>query len=363
VGKAGPFPRFNAPDRGLAASLGATVLLAAVFGVCAALTPPRSAALSIELLSVPRTWVPIETAPAAAPTVRHRARWSDGVDSVADEAGWPMKGEQGEAGAPDAAPSERGRIEVRGHDADLIPRAPDPIVAPAQVGILGVLSRFEAHLSPVPAPYGTDRAAGASAIDAYGDPLAALAGFGRGFGGFDMIGTGRGGCPAGDARCAAGTVGRGGFFAAGGFGAGCDFRTCSLHALFGTGGRLSLSAGERFPSRRSASRANAVPNVRSIVTGSIRGLTDQQVARVVARHRAELRFCLDSPAANGEAGGANVRVVVQPSGAVQSSAVVDHASVDAAAARCVAGAVRRWTFPQAAMPTVIDLPLHVVSAG
>ncbi|NIS34360.1 MAG: hypothetical protein GWO04_32400, partial [Actinobacteria bacterium] len=265
----------------------------------------------------------------------------DGSGPIDDGPGRPMAEAAGVSGATDGPRTRRGRIRVRGEER-VRPRIPRAVPDPRTVGILGVLASFEEAEHPG-AIAGAADAEGWTASDAYGRPLAELVGMGHGASGFDMVGTGRGGCWPGDDDCGEGTVGVGPGLGFGGTGRGstCGETTCQL-ARFGAGfgGGLINLRGREEEARRRRSRPSEVPNpIRRVVVERDQGLTRQQVRRAIGRHRDAIRHCYASTAAaaGGESGEVEIGLAISPDGSVLSTEVLTDSLSAGDAAECIAG--------------------------
>ena len=99
----------------------------------------------------------------------------------------------------------------------------------------------------------------------------------------------------------------------------------------------------------------------TIGTASVQGeLPAKKATTIVERHRNELRFCFEQGNALAQAKIA-IKLIVLPTGAVQTAAI-DHSDVDDAKLHaCLTAAMRRWTFPA---PTgggiaVVTVPLEL----
>ena len=108
-----------------------------------------------------------------------------------------------------------------------------------------------------------------------------------------------------------------------------------------------------------------VPQVR-LMTPSIRGeLSRDVVRRVLQRHLNELRFCYEQQltAQPSLAGQATLRFVIDPSGAVTRAEIADSTLRHPAMEACLAGAVRRWSFPSSDALVSVDYPIDLSTAS
>ena len=111
--------------------------------------------------------------------------------------------------------------------------------------------------------------------------------------------------------------------------------------MLGTG-RYGATASGSFRSRRGITPL--VVAGKSDVRGS---LSKEVVRRIVQRHINEVRFCYEL-ALNTRpqlAGAVTVKWIISPVGSVQTAAVSASSVGDAQVERCIANAVRRWSFP------------------
>lgn len=277
-------------------------------------------------------------------------------------AGRPMEGPQGTAGATDERRDTGGGVRRRGDDArDEIPVDREQVENMTTFAAIDAAATFvDQGLSSI---YGADRAMGSHAEEAYG-PMFASAGFGPGTAGFDMLGTGRGGCPPGTPNCGRGTVGVGDHLG-GGFGT-CDsgrfleIERSQGHAAAvaqcqtyggGTGGTGTITTRMR-PHR------DRVPPLRAGNVTAAGGLSRETVRRVVHRSHNQVRFCYEQQLQSRPdlSGRVSVRFVISPTGAVAAAAVAGSSIQSPRVEACVASVVQRMTFPQAAGTTSVTYP-------
>lgn len=282
-----------------------------------------------------------------------------GEAGAATNEGRPMEGEEGAAGAPDERRNTGGRVRVRGDDEDA--RVPLTANDVQQLSTFGMLASAAAGLTDLSSPFGAADARGWASDSAYGPLTADSYGFAPGNGGFGMLGTGRGGCPAGATNCAHGLVGTGDLDTVGTRG-GCsreDFerfvtqygRAGAMDRCSGTSHRVTGSTIER--------QGGGVPTVRLIgeaeTTG---GLSREQVRRVVHRNIPQVRFCYEQglQAQPDMSGRVSVMFIIGQSGAVTTAQVVGNDVGNARVGQCIADAVRRWPFPQSPGVTSVTYP-------
>ncbi len=288
-------------------------------------------------------------------------------EEVGDESsatsGEPMTGDEGAAGAPDETRATGGQIRVRGESADT--RVP---LTASDVAHSSAISAISAALtlgmaSSISSPFGAADALGAFDQDAYGALMAEQAGFSPGGGGFGMRGTGRGAGGLAD-----GTVGWGGFGSGTGTGTCTAFELQTLSARIGHDAAVQQCAAGSFGhghgvgtgTMEDPTRHPRVPSPISTHVETAGGLTMEEVRRVVARQRGQIRFCYEQALTSRPdlSGRVSVRWVVSPDGHVATSGI-DASRTDIHASQvesCVAQAVSRWTFPAGDGPTAVTYP-------
>jgi len=281
-------------------------------------------------------------------------------DQTPGNEGRPMAGDEGAAGAPDETRRTGGHVSVRGPDEDR--RIPLTSADVHRLNMLGVISSTAAGLADLSSPFGAANARGWSDETYYGPLTADANGFGPGWGGFGMHGTGRGGCPVGATNCAVGTVGVGDLDTVGTTG-GCsraDFER--YEQLYGRAGAMDRCSG----TSRSAPHDSTLRRPDGQVPGEVHigvaepvgGLSREEVRRVVRRNLPQVRHCyeqqlLSRPDLEGRV---TVQFIIQQSGAVQSTGILSSSTGSAALEQCVAQAVRRWAFPQSPAITSVSYP-------
>ena len=287
-----------------------------------------------------------------------------GDPGAATNEGRPQEGEEGAAGAEDETRNTGGRVRVRGDDEDArIPLTANDVQA---ISTFGMIAAAAAGISELSSPFGAADAQGWSEADAYGPLMADSWGFARGNGGWGMIGTGRGGCPAGATNCAHGTVGTGNFDTVGTSG-GCsreDFerfverygRAGAMDRCSGTSRRVTGSTLDR--------DGNGPPTVRMVGDAEpVGGLSREQIRRVVRRNIPQVRYCYEQALTQRPdlEGRVAVTFVISQSGAVMSSQVMSNDLGDARAGQCIADAVRRWGFPASPGVTSVTYPFQLTT--
>jgi TonB family protein len=186
-----------------------------------------------------------------------------------------------------------------------------------QQGILGVLAAA-AGPGPVSDVWNT-QAEGYDAVAAMGALFGSNIGDNAGFNGLGMRGTGRHG--GGDTD---GAIGIG------------DLQTGELAR--GTPGSRSLTAP-----RREA----RVPVLRIGEVEAKGSLSKEAIRRVIHRNLSQVRFCYEQALSTRPdlSGRVSIQFMISPSGVVQASSVAQSTLGSDQVNRCVADAVRRWTFP------------------
>lgn len=106
------------------------------------------------------------------------------------------------------------------------------------------------------------------------------------------------------------------------------------------------------PSRVSAARAEPKLPTK---------LDDVDVLRVLKKHRAQVRDCIDKhERADGDSGTVKVTITIRPSGNVSSTRFSPASFQGSVLGRCLASNARTWRFPKfAGEPTPVDFPVRV----
>lgn len=288
--------------------------------------PPRPASLSLDLLSADSRLVeylmePPETQEEETP------EWLQ-EDQMDDNEGGTGKRHRDEEGAMGEESSEKtnNRYAIEGPQDNT-----DPQMAREQareqaatVGAIGVLQAMTGSWNSPTSPYGADQAIGNDPMSAIGALMGDQIGSNFGFGGLGLRGTGRGGGGTGEGTIGLGNLGTIGHGGGGGTGSGYGR---------GAGGLRGRSA--------------RVPRIRT-GNADVRGsLSREVIRRVIRRHINEVRFCYEQelnqrPDLEGRV---MVSFIISPTGAVQSATVGNSTINNQRVESCIAGAVRRWTFP------------------
>lgn len=89
-----------------------------------------------------------------------------------------------------------------------------------------------------------------------------------------------------------------------------------------------------------------------------------QVFRVVKAHSREIKLCYEQRlrAKPGLSGKLVVRMVIAPTGAMQSAETTEDTLGDADTTRCVEAAVRKWKFPATGGPCTVSFPFKFAAA-
>lgn len=285
------------------------------------LLPPRAWALSVERLDTRLRLVPIETTMPEAIEVPEAIDHSRGPEG--GEVGRRHEGDSGESGKKDA-PKTGQRLGVRGPKDN-----PDPHLAknaateaPEESGIIGTLKRLSGSWDSPTSPYGRESALGRDPMAALGALMGPTIGESGGWGGLDMIGTGRSG-------------------------GGEELGTVGLDRI-GTLGSTGKDGGYGSVATKLPPRKANVPDKVTIGSADVRGaLSKEVIQRIIRRHVAEIRYCYEQglTGAPDLEGRVAVKFVIAPSGAVQAAAIESSSLGSASVEGCIARAVNRWTFP------------------
>lgn len=304
------------------ASFAAHVAMLALFYA----TPPRASALSLDrsdmdlrmtryLIEAPET----EEEPPLTPE-DHGVVGDEGAEGKAHD------GEAGSMGKKDA-PKTHKRFGIAGPKDN-----PDPHMAKEEAremardgGLIGILrSQVGAWDSPT-SPYGREIALGSDPMSALGRLMGGEIGESGGHGALDIRGVGRGG--GGDGR---GTIGIGQLTTIGHDGQGI------------TGSGPGSFGGQWRPP------TTKVPEKIRLGKADVRGgLAKEVIQREIRRHLNEVRFCYEQAlvAQPDLQGRVSVQFIIAPTGAVQTSVVAQSDLGHETTERCIASAVKRWTFP------------------
>jgi TonB family protein len=228
---------------------------------------------------------------------------------------------------------------------------PDPHMAREEAreqartaGILGVLQQTTGAWNSPTSPFGRDTALGNDPMSALGALMGDQIGENFGFGGLGLRGTGRVGGGTGEGTIGLGNLGTIGHGAGGGSGSGYGR---------GAGGFSGREA--------------RVPQIRSGAADVRGSLSKEVIRRVIRRHINEVRFCYEQelnqrPDLEGRV---TVSFIISPAGAVQSATVANSTMGNSRVESCIAGAVRRWSFPapEGGGIVVVNYPFMLSAAG
>jgi hypothetical protein len=308
--------------------------------------PPSPSSLSLELLNPDSRLVKYLSEPPE--TEEEVPEWlkSDKQDAEGGK-GKRHDGDEGQMGKEEAKKTKN-RYGIEGPEDN-----PDPHMAREEAlreaqtaGILGVLQASTGAWNSPTSPYGRETALGTDPMSALGAMMGDQIGENFGFRGLGLRGTGRGGGGTGQGTIglgSLGTIGHGGGGGSGqGYGSGAG----------GLGGRQSR-----------------VPSVTQ-GTAEVRGsLSKEVIRRVIRRHLNEVRFCYEQQLRQRPdlEGRVSVKFIISPTGSVQSSVVDSGRSTlsDGQVQSCIAGAVRRWTFPspEGGGVVIVTYPFMLNSTG
>jgi len=302
---------------------GFSLILHAVFLALVYFIPPDPEGLSLDLLAENNRFVKYMLTP---PEVQQDEvpEWlkKDKQDEQQGGKGKRHKGEEGQMGKRDAKKTDN-HYGIKGPKDN-----PDPHMARSMAKEMaknaGILSYLSAANAPT-SPFGQDTALGVDPENALGALMGNQVGENFGYGGLGLRGTGRGGGGTGE-----GTIGLGNLNTIGHGGGG------------GSGSGYGRGAGGL------GGRRGSVPSIRSgaaMVKGS---LSKEVIRRIVHRHINEVKFCYERQLATRPdlSGRVSIKFIISGTGAVQMAAVESSTLGDPSVENCIAGAVRRWTFPQ-----------------
>ncbi len=334
------------PLFGLVAYMVGVGALAVIFLVIMYFQPPGGMGLNVDYLDTQNRLIdymlePPETEEEETP------EWLQDQNSDDSEGGKGKrhKGEEGQMGKKEAQKTTN-RYGIEGPEDN-----PDPHMAREEAretartaGILGVLAQTTGAFNSPTSPFGRDTALGNDPMSALGALMGDQIGENFGFGGLGLRGTGRGGGGTGEGTIGLGNLGTIGHGAGGGSGSGYGR---------GAGGFSGRSA--------------RVPQIRSGAADVRGSLSKEVIRRVIRRHINEVRFCYEQElnARPDLEGRVTVSFIISPTGAVQSSAVAASTLGNQRVEGCIAGAVRRWGFPQpeGGGIVVVNYPFMLTAAG
>ncbi|MDH5491638.1 MAG: TonB family protein [Myxococcales bacterium] len=305
------------------AYIGASMLLFSLLLLLFYFSPPRPAGLALDMLDTDSRLV--KFAMEAAATVEEEPE--DWLEEEEDEGGKGKrhKGEEGQMGDKKAKKTNN-RYAIEGPADNENPQmARESAREMARnAGVLGTLRAMTGSWNSPTSPFGAASALGNDPTSALGALMGDQIGGNFGHGGLGLTGTGRGGGGTGEGTIGLGNIGTIGHGGGGGDGSG-----------YGRG-----AGGLR-------SRKARVPRIRS-GAAEVRGsLSKEVIRRVIRRHINEVRFCYEQElnARPDLEGRVTVRFIISTTGTVQTAMVASSTLGNQRVEGCVAGAVRRWTFP------------------
>lgn len=306
------------------AYIGASMALFGLLLLMFYFAPPRPASLSLDLLNTDSRLVKYLMEPPE--TVEETPEFLDSKSSdSAGGKGKRHKDDEGQMGKKDSKKTNN-RYAIEGNaDPDDQKMARESAKEMARnAGVLGTLRAMAGSWNSPTSPFGADTAIGADSMSALGALMGDQPGENLGFGGLGLRGTGRGGGGTGEGTIGLGNLGTIGHGAGGGDGSG-----------YGRG-----AGGFRGRSAR-------VPQIKSGAADVRGSLSKEVIRRVIRRHINEVRFCYEQElnARPDLTGRVTVKFIISPTGAVQTALVSDTSLGNQRVENCIAGAVRRWTFP------------------
>lgn len=333
------------PDWVPVAYVGGSALLFLIVGLIFYFSPPRSSALSGDLIDQNNRLVQF----LLQPPETEDPEMPDWLNSDSNEpAGGTGRAHEGESGAmgDTKAPRTKNRYGIEGNanpeDQQMAREQAREMARTA--GILGTLASMQGAWNSPTSPYGGDTAIGSDPMSALGAMMGESIGANSGFGGLGLSGTGAGGGGTGQ-----GTIGMGNF------------------GTIGHGGGRGSGQGYGDGAGGLRGRQSSVPQVRA-GSANVRGsLSAEVIRRVVRRHTNEIRFCYEQGLnSNPElAGRVQVRFVITPTGAVQTSMVAGSSLGNSGVENCIARSVRRWSFPapDGGGIVIVNYPFMLQSGG
>ena len=308
--------------------------------------PPSPASLSLDLLNTDSRLVKYLLEPPATEE-EETPEWLDDSKSQDSEGGKGKrhKDEEGQMGKKEAKKTNnRYAIEGPKDNADPKMARENAKEQARNAGVLGTLKALTGSWNAPTSPYGADTALGNDPMSAMGALMGDQIGENFGFGGLGLRGTGRGGGGTGEGTIGLGNLGTIGHGGGGGNGNG-----------YGRG-----AGGFRGRSAR-------VPKIRSGAADVRGSLSKEVIRRVIRRHINEVRFCYEQelnqrPDLEGRV---TVKFIISPTGSVQTSMVSNSTLKNGRVEKCVAGAVRRWTFPapDGGGVVIVNYPFMLTNSG
>lgn len=330
--------------------VGVSVAVHALFLVMFYFMPPHTSALSLDAISPTDRMVEyLDVAPETVPEEPVSFETEPAEESAGDP-GQAHEGDPGDSGREDAPQTNR-RFAIQGDDRTPEMARENLRENMAETGAIGAVAALMGTWNVPTSPYGADQASGYDAFNAIGELMGEVQGDSFGRHGLGMLGTGRGAGGTGQ-----GTLGVGRLGTIGSCGRGED---CGEGNGTGRYGRGVGGLGPRRNGPTVQLRSNG-----ATVRG---GLSREAIRRVVQRNLSQVRFCYEqgltaNPSIEGRV---VVSWTVDSSGVVQASTISSTTLGNAQVESCIAGAVRRWSFPQpdGGMPVGVNYPFVLQAPG
>jgi hypothetical protein len=311
-----------------------TLVGLALFMVMIFAIPPEETSVSTSFEGMTRVYLPYDVLAKQAPEVPEFL--TKQPDKGMGEAGKAHLGKSGKMGDPKSK-KPSGRYAIAGDGKDMHLGKEQAAERIRTTGFLGVLGK--AAGSQFTSIFGRDTAVGDAQEDIMGNLLAADLGNGFGFRGLGLTGTGYGGGGAG-----LGTIGIGKYNTLGG----------------GYGHDRHIGALDRKPEHK----------VRGVIPGVVttKGSLDKEIIRRIVRaHMNEVKFCYEKELATktGLGGRVSLQFIISGNGQVISSFVQSTTMNNIRVESCVAGAVKRWSFPKpdGGGIAIVSYPFNFVSGS
>ncbi|MBN2719386.1 MAG: AgmX/PglI C-terminal domain-containing protein [Deltaproteobacteria bacterium] len=264
--------------------------------------------------------------------------------------GKAQAGDEGKAGDPKAKPG-KGRIAIAGPKDTIRPNIGKEQLKnmAAQAGILSYLSQ-----PTIVSPFGEGVTIGQDLENELGNLIGDAPGSAFGYGGFGINGSGRGGGDNGDGTLGVGnSLNRFGFSISGS----CVGSDCRGRSGSGTGGGLAELNGK-------VKKQVIVRTGGDVISGS---LSRDIIRRYIRQKIAQIRFCYEKELAANEtlSGRVSVMFIISRNGAVTTSAVKESTIGNASVESCIAGVVKRITFPSPpdGGTVIVTYPFNLVSSA
>ncbi len=258
-----------------------------------------------------------------------QAELSEDQDGGAD-AGSRHMGEEGAAGKPNAVKSQ-GRMALR-KTSDAPPqlsRTFDPDRVAREQGILGALAASNGSF--IASPHGGAFQVGMDDSDVWGQLTGSEIGEGPGVGGLGLVGNNHGGGGTAEGLVGLSNTGL------------IGHSSCPPGAKCEGGSRYNRPSGTGFGDHK------AVKPVLRMAKPDVTGAMDKDIIRRIVRaHINEVRACYNVGLNKDPslAGRVSVNFAIMGTGKVSVANVSEDTLKDSAVGKCIASAVKRWTFPR-----------------